>query len=86
MGKIWEFFENLNEMVYVTDMDSFEVVYMNRCALKAFGLASLGETKGRKCYEVLQGNLEPCAVCTNKILRPGDRARRSPSLITASLL
>ena len=71
MGKIWEFFENLNEMVYVTDMDSFEVVYMNRCALKAFGLASLGETKGRKCYEVLQGNLEPCAVCTNKILRPG---------------
>ncbi len=71
MERIWEFFENLNELVYVTDMDTYEVVYMNRCALRAFGIGSVEEIRGRKCYEVLQGNLSPCATCTNRILREG---------------
>lgn len=71
MEKIWEFFENLKELVYVTDMDSYELVYMNRHALKAFGIGSLEEAKGKKCYEVLQGNLSPCSTCTNKSLREG---------------
>ena len=40
MNKIWEFFENLNELVYVSDMDSYELIYMNKKALKKFGLNS----------------------------------------------
>ena len=29
MSKIWEFFDKLNEVVYVSDMDSHELIYMN---------------------------------------------------------
>ena len=30
MKKIWEFFERLNEYVYVTDIESNELIYMNK--------------------------------------------------------
>ena len=30
MKKIWEFFENLNEIVYVADIDTHELIYMNK--------------------------------------------------------
>ena len=32
MGKLWEFFENMNEIVYVSDMDTYRLVYMNKKA------------------------------------------------------
>ena len=32
MGKLWEFFENMNEIVYVSDMDTYQLVYMNKKA------------------------------------------------------
>ena len=32
MGKIWEFYEDLEEIVYVSDIDTYEMVYMNRWA------------------------------------------------------
>ena len=34
--KIWEFYEELNEIVYVADMDSHELVYMNRLARELY--------------------------------------------------
>lgn len=39
--KIWNFFENLNEMVYVSDMDTYEMVYMNKKTLAMFGYKSV---------------------------------------------
>lgn len=71
MGKIWEFFENLDEIVYVSDMDSYDLVYMNKAALQAFGFSSFSEVKGLKCYSVLQNCSVPCAICNNADLRPG---------------
>ena len=59
--KIWEFYEELNEIVYVSDVDSHELVYMNRLARELHGLQSLEEVKGKKCYEVSSGSLMPCA-------------------------
>ena len=32
MKKIWDFFENMNELVYVSDMDTYEILYMNKKA------------------------------------------------------
>ena len=29
MEKIYEFFENMNEYVYVADIDSYEMLYIN---------------------------------------------------------
>ncbi len=71
MKKIWEFFENLNEYVYVSDIDSHELVYMNRKLLEMYGFHSLEEIVGKKCYEVLQNCSEPCAICNNHELTEG---------------
>lgn len=71
MKKIWEFFENLNEFVYVSDMDSYELIYMNRKLLEMQGFHSLDEIAGKKCYEVLQNCSEPCAMCNNHQLSEG---------------
>ncbi len=71
MKKIWEFFENLNEYVYVSDMDSYELLYMNRKLREMYGFHSLEEIAGKKCYEVLQNCSGPCAICNNHELSEG---------------
>lgn len=71
MGKIWEFFENLDEYVYVSDPETNQLVYMNQKALKSYGFQSKEEIVGLKCYEVLQGNSAPRSICNNEQLRPG---------------
>ncbi len=69
--KIWEFYEELNEIVYVVDMDSHEIVYMNRRARETYGINAMEELKGKKCYELLAGSLMPCTMCTNQKLKTG---------------
>ncbi len=71
MNKIWEFFENLNEVVYVTDIDTHELIYMNKKTLDIYDLHSIEEVKGQKCYELLQSSNTPCAICNNAKLLPG---------------
>ena len=71
MEKIWKFYDHLNEIVYASDMDTYELQYMNQKALDTYGYMSLEEVKGKKCYEVLQGCSSPCAICTNDCLQPG---------------
>ena len=65
INNIWQFFENMNEYVYATDIETYEMVYMNRKTLEAYGLKSLDEIKGRKCYEILQKSSIPCGMCNN---------------------
>ena len=72
MKKVWEYFENLNEFVYVTDVDSLELVYMNKKTREMYGLSSMEEAVGKKCYELLQGNSAPCAMCNNAELTEGN--------------
>lgn len=71
MKKIWEFYERLNEIVYAVDMESYELVYMNRRAREVYEIKSLEEIKDKKCYEILGGCSTPCALCNNKELKPG---------------
>lgn len=71
MDKIWNFFERLGEYVYVSDMDTYELIYMNEKARNTYGIASLDDLVGKKCYEVLQHGSAPCAICNNHLLRPG---------------
>lgn len=66
----WEHLENWKELVYVADVQTFELVYMNAAARKAF---SLENYQGKTCYGVLQKLPKPCAFCTNyKLKNPGD--------------
>ncbi len=70
MKKVWEFFENLDEYVYVTDVKTNELIYMNRKTMETYGYHSLEQIKGKKCYQILQNSSMPCKMCNNKILQP----------------
>lgn len=72
LENVWSIFQNLDEFVYASDIETNELVYLNRKAMDTFGLKSIDEIKGRKCYEVLQGSNLPCALCTNNQLSVGN--------------
>ena len=48
---IWQFFENMNEYVYATDIETHEIVYMNRKTLQAYGLQSLEMQKEKNAMK-----------------------------------
>ena len=72
MKHIWEFYENMNESVYVSDLDTYEMVYLNKYGREKLGVASLDDIVGQPCYKVLQGYTSPCAMCTNHKLKPDE--------------
>lgn len=72
MKELWNIYENMNELVYVADMDTYELVYMNRKAREAHDIPSKESLSGQLCYKVLQGCSSPCAMCTNHKLIPGE--------------
>lgn len=71
MDDFLEFFEELDEMVYISDLDTHELVYMNRQLRESLGYQNNEGYQGKKCYEVLQGGSEPCSFCSNRALEPG---------------
>ncbi len=70
MANFWDIYENLKEVVYVSDMDSYELVYLNRYGRDKFGITNLNEIKGKLCYNILQNCSSPCSICTNHRLTP----------------
>lgn len=71
MNHIWEFYETMKETVYVSDMDTYEMVYLNQYGREQFGFSSLDDIVGKPCYQLLQNKSEPCANCTNRHLKAG---------------
>ncbi|MEG0276984.1 MAG: GGDEF domain-containing protein [Coprobacillus sp.] len=55
----------LSELIYVSDIKTYELYYMNDQGMKAFGIDKF---HGQKCYELLQGKDAPCEFCTNHLL------------------
>ncbi len=55
--------DNLDALVYVSDFDTHELLYMN-----AYGRRIWGNITGRKCWQVLQDSDGPCSFCTNRLL------------------
>lgn len=54
--------DGIDAMVYVADMDTYEIIFANRFARENFG----GELAGKLCWQVLQKDqTEPCSFCTN---------------------
>ena len=54
--------DSLDAIIYVTNMSSHEILFMNRQAREIFG-----ESIGRKCWMVMQRGLDgPCAFCSNE--------------------
>lgn len=62
-------FDNMDSLVYVASMDTYEILFTNKALNELLGVSMVGQ----KCYEALQGKDEPCFFCTNdKIKNLGD--------------
>ena len=47
MSKVWEFFENMNEAVYASDIDTYELIYLNKTARNLFHFKDKAAYKGK---------------------------------------
>jgi PAS domain S-box-containing protein/putative nucleotidyltransferase with HDIG domain len=59
-------FEDIDEAVYVCDLKTHEILYLNKFLRKRYGAVT-----GMKCYEVFQQQDSPCSFCTNKYIAKG---------------
>ncbi len=71
MNKIWEIYEELRELVYVTDFDTYEMIYMNRFGRERFGINSVEELRGIHCHELIKNCSSPCSICSSDKLAEG---------------
>lgn len=55
----------LDEIIYVSDPITYEILYLNNAGKKAMGIKNYS---GQKCYKLLQGKDRPCEFCTNNII------------------
>jgi diguanylate cyclase (GGDEF)-like protein len=57
-------FEGIDEMIYVADPETYQILYANQVLKKQFD----EDIVGKKCYQVIHGYYEPCSFCTNSHL------------------
>jgi hypothetical protein len=56
--------DSLNAYIFVADMETYEVLFINEYAKKQFG-----DITGQKCWQSIQNSQDgPCTFCTNKYL------------------
>ena len=60
--------EEYDGIVYVSDMDSHELLYINKIGREFFHVDEDALSRRPRCYEVLQGRDAPCPFCTNTYL------------------
>lgn len=56
----------LEEIIYVSDVDTYEVLFANDHCKSLLGP---GYKEGKKCYQMIQGFDSPCSFCTNSLLK-----------------
>ena len=57
-------FDSIDEIIYVSDPQTYEVIYANQYLRKKIGVLPVG----KKCYEVFRNFDSPCDFCTNDII------------------
>ena len=68
---IQKILDQVDEIVYISDLDTYELLYLNRYGCDFFG----APTPGTVCYKHLQGKDTPCEFCTNDLLRSSPDGR-----------
>ena len=64
-------FNSMNAVVYVADLETYDLLYVNKCAVEHFG----PDWQGNKCFHYLQSGIdEPCDFCTNSQLASNGEA------------
>ena len=67
-GRFRLLMHSLDALVYVADMHTYEVLFINE-----YGKKMLGDATGKICWQSLQKGQEgPCSFCSNKYLLDGD--------------
>ena len=61
VGQLRTLFDGIEEIIYVCDPATHELLYVNETCRRHWG----GQLLGKKCFRVLQGRDEPCPFCTN---------------------
>ncbi|MBN1167803.1 MAG: PAS domain S-box protein [Methanospirillaceae archaeon] len=59
-SQLYTILDSIDAMVYVSDMKTYEILYINEKARALFG-----NVTGQKCYEKIHGSAGPCSFCTN---------------------
>jgi two-component system, NtrC family, sensor kinase len=67
--RILTILDGIDVSVYVADMDTYEILFMNQRMAKEFG----GNKTGDLCYTTFRKNSEPCDLCTNDQLIDNNR-------------
>ncbi|MGQ9539260.1 MAG: PAS domain-containing protein, partial [Candidatus Bathycorpusculaceae bacterium] len=57
-------FDGLEDLVYVADPDTHEILFANDKFREFFDM----EVLGKKCYKVIHGFKSPCKFCTNQYI------------------
>ncbi len=63
-AQLLRIFDSIDEGIYVTDTDTYEILYVNRVPKDAFQKELIGGV----CYREFQGFNSPCEFCTNDII------------------
>jgi len=64
-AQLLSIFDSINEVVYVSDIDTYEILYVNRYLRELMGK----DPTGGLCYKEIQGCDSPCDFCTNEIIK-----------------
>lgn len=59
------FMEHSGIVGYISDMETYDLLYMTSGALKLYCVADTEEYRGEKCYRLLHGLDAPCPFCPN---------------------
>ncbi len=61
--------DHLDFICYISDVDTYELLFLNKKTKELFGFNDEKDYVMKKCYEVLQNKSEPCEFCTNHLLK-----------------
>ncbi len=56
--------DQMLELIYIVDIENYEIIYMNSSGQKKYGIGDLNEAK---YFRLIQGYEKPCAFCINNI-------------------
>ncbi len=61
--------DDLNSIIYISDMETYEIKYLNKAARIAFNCPKTEDWQNKMCYALLQGKTKPCDFCTNHCIQ-----------------
>ncbi len=64
-NQLLSIFDSIDELIYVSDTDTFEIVFANKKLRNLYG----DDITGKKCYNVMQGKDGKCPFCNSEHIK-----------------